>query len=325
MMNYIDMHCDTLMKAWGKQWPDIYDRPEMMVDIRRLVQGGCKAQFFAIFLPSPKMKERMGLAQMDDDDYINQLTKIFRTTLDNHGDTVAQAGNLAQVRENANAGKLSAILTMEDGRSVDGKMEKLEHYYNMGVRVIGLTWNQENCFGAPNSTDPTIMAKGLTNFGKDAIVRMNELGMGVDVSHLSDGGFWDVANLTKKPFFATHSNCRSLNPHPRSMTDEMIRALADKGGVMGVNFCPAFLVQDVENNQATCDMLVAQLRHMVNIGGEDCAAIGTDFDGMGGDLEIASADQMPKLFIALERAGFTPHQMEKIAFANAERVMADVL
>ena len=324
MINYIDMHCDTLMKAWGKQWPDIYDRPEMMVDIRRLVQGGCKAQFFAIFLPSPKMKERMDLAQMDDDDYINQLANIFRTTLDNYGNTVAQAGNLAQVRENANAGKLSAILTMEDGRSVDGKIEKLDHYYNMGVRVIGLTWNQENCFGAPNSTDPTIMAKGLTDFGKDAIVRMNELGMGVDVSHLSDGGFWDVANLTKKPFFATHSNCRSLNPHPRSMTDEMIRALADKGGVMGVNFCPAFLVQDVENNQATCDMLVAQLRHMVNVGGEDCAAIGTDFDGMGGDLEIASADQMPKLFTALERAGFTPRQTEKIAFANVERVMADV-
>lgn len=323
-MNYIDMHCDTLMKAWGKKWPDIYDRPEMMVDIKRLLQVGCKAQFFAIFLPSPKMKEHMGLAQMDDDNYINQLAAIFRTTLDQHGDIVAQAGNLAQVRENANAGKLSAILTMEDGRSVDGKMEKLDHYYNMGVRVIGLTWNQENCFGAPNSRDTATMAKGLTPFGKDSIVRMNELGMGVDVSHLSDGGFWDVANLTKKPFFATHSNCRSLNPHPRSMTDEMIRALADKGGVMGVNFCPAFLVQDIENNQATCDMLTAQLRHMIKVGGEDCAAIGTDFDGMGGELEIASADQMPKLFVALERAGFTPREIEKIAYANTERVMAEV-
>ena len=323
-MNYIDMHCDTLMKAWGKKWPDIYDRPEMMVDIKRLLQGNCKAQFFAIFLPSPKMKEHMGLAQMDDDDYIDQLAAIFRTTLNQHGDCVAQAGNLAQVRENANAGKLSAILTMEDGRSVDGKMEKLDHYYNMGVRVIGLTWNQENCFGAPNSRDAAIMSKGLTPFGKDAIVRMNELGMGVDVSHLSDGGFWDVANLTKKPFFATHSNCRSLNPHPRSMTDEMIRALADKGGVMGVNFCPAFLVQNVENNQATCDMLTAQLRHMIKVGGEDCAAIGTDFDGMNGELDISSADQMPKLFVALERTGFTPREIEKIAFRNVERVIAEV-
>ncbi len=324
-MQYIDMHCDTLMMAWRKGWADIYHRPEMMVDIKRLVQGGCRAQFFAIFLPSPGMKERMGLAQMDDDVYIEQLGQIFRTTLEQHGDVVAQAGNLAQIRENTYAGKLSAILTMEDGRSVDGKMEKLERYYNMGVRVIGLTWNQENCFGAPNSRDATIMAKGLTDFGKDAILRMNELGMGVDVSHLSDGGFWDVVRLTKKPFFATHSNCRSLNPHPRSMTDEMIRALVDKGGVMGVNFCPAFLVQDTENTHATCEMLTAQLRHMIQVGGEDCAAIGTDFDGMNGALEIASADQMPKLFIALERAGFTAREIEKIAFANAERGIGEVL
>ncbi len=323
-MNYIDMHCDTLMLSWLKGWPEIYDRPEMMVDIRRLRQGGCRAQFFAIFLPSPLMKERMGKAQLDDDDYIEQLGAIFRATLERHGDVVAQAGSLAQVREQASAGKLSAILTMEDGRSVDGKMEKLERYYNIGVRVMGLTWNQENCFGAPNSHDAAVMAKGLTDFGKEAVIRMNELGMGVDVSHLSDGGFWDVARLTKKPFFATHSNCRSLNPHPRSMTDEMIRALADRGGVMGVNFCPAFLVRDTENKRADCDMITAQLRHMVKTGGEDCAAIGTDFDGMNGQLEIASADQMPKLFAALERAGFTPRQVEKIAFANAERVMGEV-
>ena len=324
-MQYIDMHCDTLMMAWRKGWADIYHSPELMVDIQRLRQGGCRAQFFAIFLPSPTMKERMGLAHMDDDVYIEQLGQIFRTTLKQHGDVVAQAGNLAQVRENTRAGKLSAILTMEDGRSVDSKMEKLERYYNMGVRVIGLTWNQENCFGAPNSRDATIMAKGLTDFGKEAILRMNELGMGVDVSHLSDGGFWDVARLTKKPFFATHSNCRSLNPHPRSMTDEMIRALADKGGVMGVNFCPAFLVQDTENTRATCEMLTAQLRHMIQVGGEDIAAIGTDFDGMNGALEIASADQMPKLFTALEQAGFTAREIEKIAYANAERVIGEVL
>lgn len=324
-MKYIDMHCDTLMLAWLKGQTDIYDQPEMMVDIKRLLEGGCKAQFFAIFLPSPGMKERMGKAQMDDDDYIAQLAHIFRSTLDGHGETVAQAGNLADILANERAGKVSAVLTMEDGRSVDGRMEKLERYYDLGVRVLGLTWNQENCFGSPNSRDAAVMGRGLTDFGKDAIVRMNELGMGIDVSHLSDGGFWDVARLTRKPFFATHSNCRSLNPHPRSMTDEMIRALADKGGVMGVNLCPAFLVGDTENNRATCDMLTAQLRHMIKAGGEDCAAIGTDFDGMNGELEIGSADRMPMLFTALEKAGFTPKTIEKIAFRNAERVLADVL
>lgn len=324
-MKYIDMHCDTLMLAWMRKQADIYDCPEMMVDISRLAKGDCKAQFFAIFLPSPRMKARMGLEAMNDDDYITQLASILRNTLEHHSEKVAPAGNLADILKNQCAGKVSAVLTMEDGRSVDGRMDKLERYYDMGVRVIGLTWNQENCFGAPNSPDASIMTKGLTAFGKDAIVRMNELGMGVDVSHLSDGGFWDVAALTKKPFFATHSNCRSLNPHPRSMTDEMIRALADKGGVMGVNFCPAFLVGDIENNCTTCDMLTAQLRHMIKVGGEDCAAIGTDFDGMNGKLEIGSAHQMPLLFTALERAGFTAAEIEKIAFRNVERVLADVL
>ncbi len=324
-MKYIDMHCDTLMLAWMRKQSDIYDQPEMMVDIKRLAQGGCKAQFFAIFLPSPGMKKRMGLEAMNDDDYIAQLSDILRNTLDCHPEEAARATGLADILANERAGKVSAVLTMEDGRSVDGRMEKLERYYNMGVRVIGLTWNQENCFGAPNSPDASIMSKGLTAFGRDAVIRMNELGMGIDVSHLSDGGFWDVAKITKKPFFATHSNCRSLNPHPRSMTDEMIRALADKGGVMGVNFCPAFLVEDTENDRATCDMLTAQLRHMIKVGGEDCAAIGTDFDGMNGKLEISSAHQMPLLFTALERAGFTAAEIEKIAFRNVERVLADVL
>ena len=323
-MNYIDMHCDTLMLAWLKQRSDIFSQPDMMVDVERLLRGGCKAQFFAIFMLSPKMKQRMELAELDDDDYIAQLHGILCRTLEQHGGVVSAARTLAGIRENHSAGKLSAVLTMEDGRSVNGDMNKLERYYDMGIRVMGLTWNQENCFGAPNSQEADIMLKGLTDFGKDAIVRMNELGMGIDVSHLSDGGFWDVARLTKKPFFATHSNCRSLNPHPRSLTDEMIRTLADKGGVMGVNFCPAFLVQDIENNRATCEMLIAQLRHMVNTGGEDCAAIGTDFDGMNGELEIGSADKMPLLFTAMEQAGFTPRQIEKIAFGNVERVMADV-
>ena len=324
-MKYIDMHCDTLMLAWMRKQNDIYDQPEMMVDISRLVKGGCKAQFFAIFLPSPRMKARMGLEAMKDDDYITQLSEIMKNTLERHPGEIARAVSLADILANDRAGKVSAVLTMEDGRSVDGRMEKLEYYYEMGVRVIGLTWNQENCFGAPNSPDASIMSKGLTAFGRDAIIRMNELGIGIDVSHLSDGGFWDVAGLTKKPFFATHSNCRSLNPHPRSMTDEMIRALADKGGVMGVNFCPEFLIGDTENSCSTCEMLTAQLRHMIKVGGEDCAAIGTDFDGINGKLEIGSAHQMPMLFTGLEKAGFTPAQIEKIAFRNVERILADVL
>lgn len=140
------------------------------------------------------------------------------------------------------------MLTVEDGRMVNGSFDRLEQLAKTGVRAIALTWNFENCFGAPNSRDPKIMSKGLSAFGKEAIEAMNELGILVDVSHLSDGGFYDVAKISKKPFVATHSDCRALAAHPRNLTDDMIRLLAQKGGVSGINFAPAFL-DDTQGKQ----------------------------------------------------------------------------
>ena len=325
MMKYIDMHCDTLMAAWRKGAKTVYELEGTHVDVKRLLVGGCKAQFFAIFMPSIVWVPKLGDQYPGDDRYIDALYEIVCNTVETHSDKMARAASAAEIEANAAAGKLSAVLTMEDGRAVLGSMERLEKYYNMGVRALSLTWNHENCFGFPNSRDSECMAKGLKPFGKDAVIRMNELGMVVDVSHLSDGGFWDVVEITKKPFVATHSNCRALNPHTRSMTDEMIRALADKGGCMGVNFEPSFLAMDLEQNRSTVEMLVAHLRHMVNTGGIECAAVGTDFDGIGGDLEINSADKMPLLFTALEKAGFTAGEIEKIAHGNVERVLRDAL
>ena len=325
MIKYIDMHCDTLLRAWRQNAETIYELQGTHTDIKRLIAGNCKAQFFAIYMPSIDWVPKLGEQYPGDDQYIDSLYTLFCNTLHKHADIVAQAKNVAEIEKNHAAGKLSAVLTMEDGRAVLGSMERLEKYYDMGVRVLSFTWNHENCFGFPNSRSSAAMALGLKPFGKDAVIRMNELGMLIDVSHLSDGGFRDVAELSERPFVATHSNCRALNPHPRSMTDEMIRTLADKGGCMGVNFEPAFLTMDTEQNASTIEMLIAQLRHMVNKGGIGCAAVGTDFDGIGGDLEINSADKMPLLFAAMERAGFTAGEIEKIARGNVERVLHDAL
>ena len=172
---------------------------------------------------------------------------------------------------------------------------------------------------------PAVMAQGLTDFGKEAIGYMNDLGMIVDVSHLSDGGFRDVAEISRKPFIASHSNCRALNPHPRSLTDEMIRALADRGGVLGLNFCPAFLTENPEEENSSVDALAAQLRHRIRTGGLECATIGTDFDGISGSFEIPSADYMPVFFEALEKRGFTPRELEYVGWRNAERVFRETM
>ena len=222
---FIDFHCDTLMQAWFRRRKEVYSLPPAMADVKRLKQGGAKAQFFAIFLQSLRMKRCLGPLMPKDEAYIDRMVGIFRRTLANHRDEIAFAGNSRQMEKNWQEGRISAFLTIEDGREVQGRMERLEEYHRMGVRLLGLTWNYANCFGFPNSQDPSVMKQGLSDFGKEAVGELNRLGMIIDVSHLSDGGFWDVARLSRKPFVASHSNARALCPHPRNLTDEMIRAV----------------------------------------------------------------------------------------------------
>ena len=321
---YIDMHCDTLMHGVGMEADDIYSLPDAMIDLSRLYKAGAYAQFFAVFFP-PKQGMEKFLHTTDDDVYFKAAHDLLMDTIEKHPDLLAFAGNAADAEKNFSEGKVSGFLTMEDGRAVHGSFDRLKYFYDMGVRLISLTWNFENCFGAPNSKDPEIMNKGLTSFGKEAVSAMNELGMIIDVSHLSDGGFWDVANITKKPFVASHSNCRALTPHTRNLTDEMIKALAEKGGVSGLNFAPEFLLPEAQGKDSTVERMTAHICHLVDVGGEDCAAIGTDFDGIRGELEIGNPTEMEKLFAALHKKGFSDNQVEKIAYKNVLRVIKETM
>ena len=324
MIPYIDMHCDTLMKGYLSKAENIICQPDFMVDINRLRVGGSRAQVFAIFMLKDETIRQLGDAYPGDRAYIEALLQLYRRTIQ-VSDHVAEMTSLADYERNLSAGKISGILSLEDGRPVDGVPENLDWLYGEGIRMIALTWNHENCFGYPNSTNPEVMQKGLKDFGIEAVKRMNELGILVDVSHLSDGGFWDVVRVSEKPFVASHSNCRALSPHSRNMTDEMIRALADKGGVMGLNFYGAFLNADGAGQESRIERMILHLQHIVNVGGIETAAIGTDFDGISGTLEIGDCGQMARLFEAMERTGFTIGQIEKIAHQNVERVLKDVL
>ena len=140
------------------------------------------------------------------------MVGIFRRTLANHRMRSPLRGNSRQMEKNWQEGRISAFLTIEDGREVQGRMERLEEYHRMGVRLLGLTWNYANCFGFPNSQDPSVMKQGLSDFGKEAVGELNRLGMIIDVSHLSDGGFWDVARLSRKTFCSQPFQCQSPLP-----------------------------------------------------------------------------------------------------------------
>ncbi len=332
---YADMHCDTLLYGVGKGLNDIYEMPEAMLDIKRLKQADVLCQFLAVFFPprpdmlTPEQRAKRlqsGRPEMPpDEELFAKAVKLMQDSLAAHKDIIRQAYNYDDVMKNKEQGLISGVLTIEDGRIVNGSFDRLEQLAKTGVRAIALTWNFENCFGAPNSRDPKIMSKGLTAFGKEAIEAMNELGILVDVSHLSDGGFYDVAKISKKPFVATHSDCRALAAHPRNLTDEMIRILAEKGGVSGINFAPAFLDDTPGNEESRINDMVRHVKHFIEIGGEDCIGIGTDFDGIGGHLEVGEPMQLSLLFDALEKAGITPRQIDKIASGNVLRVMKEVM
>ncbi|MBQ8118255.1 MAG: membrane dipeptidase [Lachnospiraceae bacterium] len=328
-MSYIDLHCDTLMKAFFGGETDIYAIRDTHVNVKKLKEAGVRAQFFAVFFPRREEGGKTHFGEMPEDlMYFTAMRQILFDTIKNHSEEIAFAENGEELAQNVREGKVSAFLTLEDGRAVDGSVERLLWFYEQGVRLITLTWNDENCFGAPNSRNPAIMQKGLTAFGKEAIAVMNEKGILIDVSHLSDGGFRDVAELTKKPFVASHSNTRSLAPHPRNLTDGMIRTLAEKGGVAGLNFYGPFLNADVQSEASTLERMAAHAMHMYRVGGEDVIAIGTDFDGFEGEegmLEIDGPGQMERLFDRLRENGFSGRMLDKFQYGNVERVIRDVL
>lgn len=317
-MGHIDWHCDSLT-VYEKDNGDLYEN-DMSLDIKRLIKAGSLAQFFAIWLPELG-KETI----YTDEQYYRMIYDNFKSCMSQHSEEVTHVKSYKQYIENKAQGRLSAFLTIEDGRILEGSIERLLKLKADGVSLITLTWNYKNCFGSPNSFDNNIMAEGLTDFGKKAVECMQELGMIVDVSHLSDGGFWDVAEICRKPFVASHSNVRALSPHPRNLTDEMIKVIGERGGIAGLNFYPHFLNRDLNDENSTVEALCRHAGYLADKGGIECVAIGSDLDGIDGNIEIDSADKMEILFEGLKRAGFSENDIEKIKWKNAERVIKDTL
>ena len=328
-MKFIDMHCDTLMKFTKKSDTENLLHNSISVDFTRMKKGGALAQFFAMFLlPSEGAWKHVGIDPLTDWEYINRLSEQFYTDLEASKDLIAFAGNYDDMIANEKAGKMSAFLTIEDGRFIENDMANLVKSYEKGVRLITLTWNGINCNGYPHVIDPATQPTNLTDFGKEVVHKMNEMGMLVDVSHLSDAGFWDVLDICKKngkPFVASHSNLRSLSPHTRNLTDDMLKALSEAGGCTGINFAPGFLDPDITAQKSKIAHMAQHALRMKEIGGIEVVALGSDLDGITGELEIDSIDKMPMLFDEFKKVGFTESEIEKIAYHNVARVIKDAM
>ena len=324
-MKYFDLHADTILHILQQgDASSLYENPATHVDLKRLQEGNALAQSFVVWLPNAKF-DRLSVQQAfspttpaEDLAYIDLAVARLQREIAKHSNTIAWAKSAKDIRENAAAGRISAILTLEDARAVDNSLEKIERFYDQGFQMIGLIWNEENCFGYPNSADAFINAQGLKPFGMEAVAYMDELGIIIDVSHLNDGGIADVLKLAKNPVVASHSNAREMAMHSRNLADVHIRGIAETGGVVGICIAPGFL--RTNSDQSTIEDMVRHLNHIYQVGGEEVLAIGTDFDGTSGEIELDSPAKMPRLFEALDADGWPIARIEKLAYQNAMRI-----
>lgn len=323
-----DMHCDTISEIYqAKENGEVYHlkQNKLHMDLEKMKKGNYLLQNFAMFVEIKKRKDPL--------EHCLKLIDLFYEELKENVDTIALALNYKDINKNKEAGKISAFLTIEEGGVTRCNLAHLRNFYRLGVRMLTLTWNFENGIGYPNYSLMTNgtpdyhtpeTKHGLTEFGLDFIYEMENLGMIIDVSHLSDAGFYQVLNHTTKPFVASHSNARHICSHVRNLTDDMIRKLADRGGVTGMNYFPRFLENDGEDKGSVAS-IVKHMKHIANVGGYECIGLGSDFDGIPLHKELSDASYMPLLADAMEKEGFTSSQIEGIFYKNVMRVYKEVL
>ncbi len=319
---YIDFHCDTLLLNNFPQTGESLFHNTKSVDFVRMEKALCTCQFFAIFLPTPNYFKKNQLPVPNDWEYVAMQTDAFYGDIEEHSLMIRSVQCWQDYQNNLSDRKMSAILTIEDGRLLDNCPANVLRLKNMGIRLLTLTWNNPNCLGFPHSETPSLMEKGLTDFGKEVLPLLNDNGILIDVSHLSDGGFWDVIHMSKRPVIASHSNARALCHHSRNLSDRMIRAIAANGGCVGVSFSPEMVSSHTGSSLVG---IAAHLRHMISVGGIDCPVIGTDFDGIHGNLEIPECSSMGKLWGYLLENGFTHNEVEHISRKNGERIIHEVI
>lgn len=329
-MKVWDLHCDTLSelrRAEKAGRPKSFAQNDLHIDLEKLQKGDYLLQCFAAFVnlddPAPGA-----------DPLVTALEEIdwFKRIMAAYPDAIAPVYTAADIRRNAAAGKISGMLTIEEGACCKGSVGVLRRMYELGARMMTLTWNHENELASPQRNPGGVLApqteKGLTGTGFAFLAEMERLHMIVDVSHLSDKGFWDIVEHGTRPFTASHSNCRALAPHTRNLTDEMIRALAERGGIAGLNYYAPFLDADPthpERCRSTAALIAKHAAHYKQVGGAQMIALGSDFDGIDGPHQLENAAFLPLLADALRKEGFTEDEVEGVYFRNAMRFFEENL
>ena len=317
----IDLHCDTIMKLYENPNSNLLEN-HFQIDLKRLQQKDFLLQTFAIFLDKQQYPQRKKTAL--------HMYQRFIKELEKNAATIGLIKTQADYNKNKANKQISALLTLEEGGILEGKIENLEEFYQLGVRLITLTWNYPNEIGTPNilywDKEKHILAEnqtGLTKFGFECIQRMSELHMIIDLSHASDQAAKDILASSAQGIVASHSNARKLTPHPRNLSDELIRKIADKNGLIGINFFDQFLKLNQPTDLPTA--ISEHLWYMYQLVGEDHLCFGSDFDGIPVHPDLNDVNSFPKIIQSLKQKGFSSRQIEKISYLNAENFILHYL
>ena len=307
----IDLHCDTIMQLLDH--PDSGDlyRNTWKIDIEKLQKAHSKVQDFALFVNLGKTNDPYGRYE--------EMRNLCTTQIHLYGEHIQHVLSYQDVEYVYESGKIGALVSIEEGGVLGGDLDKLKQAYKDGVRLITLTWNYPNGLGEPHCGE---QHKKLTPKGIEFVEAMQDLGIIVDCSHLNDAGTEQLGDILDVPFIASHSNAREVTAHTRNLPDNLIKLIANKGGVIGLNFAQSFLgispISRIED-------IVKHGLYLINKGGEDVVALGTDFDGIKPNTEIKDASEMYRLYDAFKEAGLSVEQCEKLFWKNADRLLKEIL
>jgi membrane dipeptidase len=328
----VDTHIDTTMMLGQPGW-DFMVRHEAKrgedsnhVDLPRAREGGLDAAFFSIYMPGtitgPEAVKRSLM-----------LIDHVRSLAEQHPNEIVLATTAAEVRAAHKAGKFAALMGMEGGHMIDDSLAVLRDYQRLGVRYLTLSHSVNTNWS--DSSGDTPKHNGLTDFGKDVVRELNRLGMLVDISHVSDKTFWDAMETSKAPLVASHSSLRSISGHPRNMTDDMIRALGGKGGVIMINYSRSFLSNELyeaglknvplaERPTVSWEKIVEHIDHAAKLVGAAHVGLGSDFDGTTVPDGMDDVSMLPKITAALLDKGYSEQDVKNILGENILRLLEKV-
>jgi membrane dipeptidase len=286
------------------------------IDLPKMRAGGIDCAFFAVDV-TRAWKNHLA--------YALDALGFFDADLAACGEEMTVARSAAEIEAAKAAGRLSAVLVVENSDALEGSLNVLQMLYRLGVRSVGITHNLSTWAAAGNAEARS--GGGLTRFGVALVEEMNRLGMLVDVSHISERGFYDTLEVSRRPVIASHSCCAALCDHPRNLTDDQIRALAQNGGVVGITFVPGFIhsgwTPALWPERPSVEQLLDHIDHAVQVGGIDHVGIGSDFDG-GGSV-VPDAAEYPRITAGLAARGYSSASLRKILGENHLRVLRPAL